>query len=247
MLGEFDLVGVLDAALGVVGGVPAAADPHLEYLGVGFVGRVIVILVHALGVPEADGSVHPGVFAFRQALGLLFPGDVDAGEILHVRNGVVRGVAGDIGTGILPSPEGSRLRLGLRLRVRVRLGLGIVLGLHGNPAAGGVSAVPGGDGDARVARGDGRDEAFRIHGGGRFVVGRPFHLPDSSISRGDGRFQLQGFADLQGGRDRRDGHARHGDGFLHDPVRFTGHARKSERDNRQKADISDIHNLTGFS
>ena len=187
VVGELDLVGVLDTSLGVVGRVAAATDAHLEHLGVGFVVLLVSGLVHPLGVAEADGAVHPCVFALGQALGFLLPGDVDPREVGEGTDGVVGGVVRQAGARVVPRAVGggiragvsTRIGTGVSTRVSARIGAGIgpriVRALHRDAAAGGMPAVPGLDGDARGAGSQRRDEALRIHDGGLVIVRAPLH------------------------------------------------------------------------
>ena len=202
-IGELEAVGVLDAALGIVGGITASADAHGKHLGIRLVLLGVLRLVHALGVPEAHRAVHVGIFAFGQPLGLLGPGDVDAGEIGQRRDFVVAGVVGEVGPAVQPA------RLGL---VRIRLcGLG-----HGDGAAGLEAAVQCCHGDGGAARPDGFHHPARDGGHGR-GGSAPVHLFLVGILRGNrggehealshqhvGRFPVQAHArDGNGGGDRR--------------------------------------------
>ena len=254
VVGELDLVGVLDASLGVVGRVATAADAHLEHLGVGFIVLFLGGLVHPLGVAETDGAVHPRVLAFRQLLGFLFPGNVDPREVGEGTDGVVGGVVRQIGARVVPRAIGGGIRAGVRTRIGagIRPGIGprirarIFRALHRDAAAGGMPAVPGLDGDARGAGSQRRDEALRIHDGGLVVVRAPLHALLRGVRRRNHHFELQSLAFLQGGGSRLDGNTLHRDRCDLYLVRFTGHARKSERVKCQLADIPDFHCLTGF-
>ena len=258
MVGELDLVGVLDAALGVVGRVAAAADAHLEHLGVGLIVLFLGGLVHPLGVAETDGAVHPGVLAFRQLLGFLLPGDVDPREVGEGTDGVVGGIVRQAGARVVPRAIGGGIRAGVSpgigagvstwVSARIGAGIGprIFRALHRDAAAGGMPAVPGLDGDARGAGSQRRDEALRIHDGGLVVVRAPLHALFRGVRRRNHHFELQSLAFLQGGGSRLDGNTLHRDRCNLYLVRFTGHARKSERVQCQMADIPDFHCLTGF-
>ena len=117
---------------------------------------------------------------------------------------------------------------------------------HRDPAVGGEPAIPGGDGDTDLARRYRRHETVAVHGRNLLVVRGPRHCLVGRVGGGDGRFQLDGFPFIDRGGDGTHGDALDEDLHLFDDVRLTRHARKCERDQCQKADILEIHELTGF-